>query len=938
MLRALLGIGKVLLMDVKLTDPALTAPRKRPRTLERYGLAIALAGVALLIRKMLPVPEGTTIYQLPLAAVVLSGWYGGRGPGLASLLTCSAGILYWFIPPADSFQLHPDYVLAFAIFIGLGWLLIEFSGARRRVQHALQGSDERFRTLVQFSFDVYWETDAAHRFTNVEFSDRLPHAPARGALIGKTPWEVPYVEPDEEGWRQYRATVDAHLPYRDFEIARPTADGGVRYISASAIPAFDENGRFAGYRGVGRHITERKRAEAEHRAHLWFLESMDRVNRAMQANNDVERMMSDVLAAVLEVFACDRAWLLYPCDPHALSWRAVMEQTRPEFPGAAARGRDLPMTADSAEVARAALECDGALPAGPGHERQVKPEIAEHFGVRSEMLMALHPKGDRPYLFGLHQCSGPRAWTKDEQRLFQEVGHRLTDALSSLIALRSLRESEARFRTFVDHATDAFFLHDDERLTLVDVNRQACENLGYSRDELIGMHPRAFDVGLDGTAILRLVERVGAGETVTFETLHRRKDGSVFPVEIRARRFQHRDSLFRLSLARDITDRKRAEESLRQSEAYLAEAQRLSHTGSWALDVATNKYIYTSDEFDRMYGFDTRAQPLTREVVVERIHPEDRSSWKQTLEKSRREKVDSFHEYRIVLPDGDVRHIHVVRHPVLNDAGDVVQLVGTAIDITERKLAEEALQAKDNALHAARTELARVSRLTTLGELTASIAHEVGQPLAAMTASAGACSRWLAAEPPDMAEARAALDNIVADAKRAREVIGRIRALAKRETPRNDRLDINHQVQEVLALTAQELRSHAVVVRTQLEPTMPPVMGDRVQLQQVLLNLIVNAIDAMSGIHDRPRELTIVSQRDGDSAVVVEVRDAGTGLDPGRAEHVFEAFYTTKTEGLGIGLSISRSIVEAHGGRLWASSNEPHGAVFRFSLPVAEDE
>ncbi|HEY1459776.1 MAG TPA: PAS domain S-box protein [Casimicrobiaceae bacterium] len=1293
--------------------PALNAPRQRRPALERYGVALALAGLALLIRGILPVPTGTTIYQLPLAAVVLSGWFGGRGPALCTVLICAAGILYWFIPPADTFDLPEEYALGLGIFIALGWLLSEFSGVRRRAEQALWTSEERFRALVQFSFDVYWESDAAHRFTRQEFSEQLTGAPARGSEIGKTRWEVPYVEPDEEAWRQHRTALDAHLPFRDFELARPTADGGVRYVSVSGIPTFDETGRFVGYRGVGRDITPRKRAEAEHRAHVWFLESMDRINRALQAANDVGPMMSSVLDAALEIFACDRAWLLYPCDPDAPSWRAIMEHTRPEFPGAFALQAELPLDADVAGVFAAARASSGALRFGGAGERELPPAAAERFAIQSQLAMALYPKGDRPYLFGLHQCSRTRSWTKAEQRLFEEVGHRLTDALGSLIAFRglrdsearleraqsvahvgwwerdyqtgrvslsdeacrifgvqpvdlphwqdrwlslihpedrertaeaseialrggrrydveyrvvrpdgtvrvvhsqgdvsrdetgrpirqfgvmqdvterrqaedelseikeqfrvlaessltgiyvidangvlyvnpalarmygysvdeivgrlpmldlvcpedrslvvenmrrrldgqvedlryemrglrkdgsvfpievhgrridyrgkpavlgtlidnserkraeeSLRQSEARFRTFVDHATDGFFLI-DEQLGVVDVNRQACESLGYSREELIGLRPRDFDASLDEPAIARLAERSRVGETLTFETRHRRKDGTTFPVEIRSGTFRQAGKIFYLALARDITERKRAEESLRQSEAYLAEAQRLSHTGSWALDVArdkyvytseesdriygfdpqgegptrkavferihpddrsrckaniekslrekvdtldeyrivlpdgtvrhirairhpvlndagevvqlvgtsiditerkraeeslrqseaylaeaqrlshtgswaldvaTDKYLYTSDEFDRIYGFDTRAEPLTRQIVLERIHPEDRSRWEQTLEKSRREKVDNIHEYRIVLPDGKVRHIHVMRHPVLNDAGEVVQLVGTAIDITERKLAEEALRAKDNALQAARTELARVSRLTTLGELTTSIAHEVSQPLGAMTASAGACARWLAAEPPDMAEARAALENIVADGRRAREVIARIRALTKRQAPQRELLDINRKVSEVVALAEHELRSRDIVLQTQLDSRLPAVTGDRIQLQQVILNLIVNAIDAMSGIHDRPRELTIVTAREGDN-VAVEVRDSGTGLAPGPADHLFEAFYTTKTEGLGIGLSISRSIVDAHGGRLWASPNEPHGAIFRFSLP-----
>ena len=252
-------------------------------------------------------------------------------------------------------------------------------------------------------------------------------------------------------------------------------------------------------------------------------------------------------------------------------------------------------------------------------------------------------------------------------------------------------------------------------------------------------------------------------------------------------------------------------------------------------------------------------------------------------------------------------------------------------------LAEERLREKDEALEMARTELARVSRVTTLGELTTSIAHEVAQPLGGMIASAGACTRWLAAEPPNIVEARSALNNITADGKRAREVIARIRALTKREMPHKESLDINHETLEVLALTERELRGHDIVLRTQLDKTLPRVAGDRVQLQQVLINLIMNAIEAMSGVRDRPRELSIVSGPDGPKAVRVEVRDSGSGMDQKGAQRVFEAFYTTKAAGIGIGLSISRSIVEAHGGRLWASPNEPHGAVFRFSLPVPEE-
>jgi C4-dicarboxylate-specific signal transduction histidine kinase len=303
---------------------------------------------------------------------------------------------------------------------------------------------------------------------------------------------------------------------------------------------------------------------------------------------------------------------------------------------------------------------------------------------------------------------------------------------------------------------------------------------------------------------------------------------------------------------------------------------------------------------------------------------------------SRGERV---HHYETVRrrKDGTRVDIALTVSPIIDGHGNVVGASKVARDISERKRAEDALRERDHALEMARTELARVSRVTALGELTTSIAHEVAQPLGGMIASADACRRWLSAEPPDIPEARSALDNIAADGKRAREVIARIRALTKRELPSKESLDINHEVMDVLALTERELRGHDIVLRTQLDRTLPRVAGDRVQLQQVLINLIMNAIEAMNSVRDRPRELTIVSGQDGPKTVRIEVRDSGGGLDPKGAERVFEAFYTTKEEGIGIGLSISRSIVEAHGGRLWANANEPHGAVFQFSLPVAAE-
>ena len=378
--------------------------------------------------------------------------------------------------------------------------------------------------------------------------------------------------------------------------------------------------------------------------------------------------------------------------------------------------------------------------------------------------------------------------------------------------------------------------------------------------------------------------------------------------------------------------RRRAQQAMEESERRFRLMAETVPEILWIESITPRKMLYMSPRYEQIWGRPLGDFERDPEAWIEGVHSEDRddvkSAWKRWLAGEAEGRLDVT--FRIVRPDGEARWIHSRGTLIRDERGKPYRGSGIAEDVTEERRAQEALAE-------AQTELAHVSRLTTMGELTTSIVHEVSQPLGGMIARAAAGARWLAAEPPDIAEARSALDNIAADGKRAREVIARIRALTKRQVPRMELLDINRKILDVLALTEQELRSHDIALRTELDRTLPHVAGDRVQLQQVLLNLIVNAIEAMSGVHDRARELTIVSGQDDANGVQVEVRDSGTGLDPERAERVFEAFYTTKAEGIGIGLSISRSIVEAHGGRLWASANEPHGAVFRFSLPVAEE-
>jgi PAS domain S-box-containing protein len=504
---------------------------------------------------------------------------------------------------------------------------------------------------------------------------------------------------------------------------------------------------------------------------------------------------------------------------------------------------------------------------------------------------------------------------------------------------------------------------------------------------------------------------------------------------------------------------KLAQEKLQRSEAYLAETEKLTHTGSWAWDVRIQKVLYCSDEMFRIFGLDPLESLPTRKNFRQRIHPEDRDWVDKRFERLLRERVDSFDEYRALLPDGTVKHIMSSGHPVFNEDGELIEIIGTAVDVTERKTAElerrrlaslveqaddlmaiadlsggtpiylnkagmkmvgfdsweearerrgihyifpedrqfvnEVLwptvlekgswsgemrfrhfktgdpipilyscfriddpetgqpvnvgnvcrditerkraeaEARENErrYHEMQMELAHANRVATVGQLTASIAHEVIQPIAATVTNAETALSWLRLGSSHLEEVQQALTSIVEDGIRAADVVKGIRALMKKAPPRKERLEVNGVILEIIELARGEAVKHGVSIQTELADPSPLVDADRVQLQQVLLNLIVNAIEATGADNEGAKEVLVSTRKVGPIGALVAVHDTGPGLEPVMLERVFESFYTTKPTGLGLGLSICRSIIEAHGGRLWASTNQQRGATFQFTLP-----
>jgi signal transduction histidine kinase len=370
-------------------------------------------------------------------------------------------------------------------------------------------------------------------------------------------------------------------------------------------------------------------------------------------------------------------------------------------------------------------------------------------------------------------------------------------------------------------------------------------------------------------------------------------------------------------------ERKWSEEELRRSEAFLTEAQHVSSTGSFSWRVATDEITW-SEQVYRMFEFDP-AVPVTLEMIGARVHPDDIPMLHDMIGRARGDGSDFEYEHRLLMPDHSIKYLHMVGHGTRDQHGRL-EYIGAVQDVTERQLSEAALGKL-------RSELARVGRITSLGTLTASIAHEVNQPLAGIITNASTCLRMLAADPPNVDGARETARRTLRDGNRASEVITRLRRLFSSKDPVNELVDLNDAVREVIALSAGELQRNGVKLRPRLADDLPPVMGDRVQLQQVILNLLLNASEAMSDVDDRPRQLVIGTAADERDQVRLSVQDAGTGISAENADTLFDAFYTTKTGGMGIGLSVSRSIIESHDGHICAVPNEGPGATFSFWLP-----
>ena len=549
---------------------------------------------------------------------------------------------------------------------------------------------------------------------------------------------------------------------------------------------------------------------------------------------------------------------------------------------------------------------------------------------RSVLALPLITHGKLIAILHLENNLTPYVFTPDRIAVLKMLASQAAISLENTRLYRDLEDRERKIVRLIDSNIIGIVIWDlDGRL--LDANDAFLRMVQYQREDLrAGL--RWFDMTppewQEAHARYEAEELKATGMMQAREKEYFRKDGSRVPVLIGAACFEGQPDQG-VAFILDLTEQKRAEEALRRSEAYLAEAQRQTHTGSCAIDGTSRGTVYWSDEMFRLFCFDPQQGPPKWEQFLERIHPEDREKLMLANETTFLKKVPCDAEFRVVSPDGTVKHVHGIGHPVLGPSGQLVQVLGTMVDVTEHKLAEEA---RDR-LRQLEADLAHINRVSTMGELTASLAHEIKQPIGAAVANAEACLRLLGRPEPDVTEAREAASEMIKDARRAADIVDRVRLLFQKGSSHLETIDVNEVIEEMVNMMGAEANRQRVTIRTELTHALPIVMADRVQLQQALMNLMLNGIEAMQNTGG---ELKIESQSAVDGRLLISVSDTGVGLPSENLDKIFNAFFTTKTQGTGLGLAIARSVIQSHGGHIWATPNCGGGATFHFALPLSE--
>jgi len=787
----------------------------------------------------------------------------------------------------------------------------------------LHEESERLRLAVQASSVGLWDWNLVtnHAIYSPDYKRQLgyeDHELSSDQVEWATRVHPDDLAPSEQDLQAFLASDETQ---HATEYRMRHRDGSWRWFYARGELRRDEHGKPLRMLGCHLDITDRKRADEERQAHVWFLESMDRVNRAIQGASDLDQMTGDVLEASLAIFNCDRVFLVHPCDPDAPAWGLLAERTRPEYRNPAGEYRSVPMTAEDVGLVRTLLAADGPVCFGAG--AHPLPSAQNRFGVLSAVMMVVYPHADQPYAFGLHQCSHARVWSRDEVRLLQEIGRRLADGLTSRFVVHSLRASEGRFRTFVDHATDAFFLHEWNG-TILDVNREACDSLGYTRDELVGMSPPAFVEG--ETGFYKIVSHLDSGDVVTFDSRHRRKDGSTFAVEVRLRSFTQEGKRFAVALVRDITQRKAAERAVIENHSLLKAVVEGTSGAVFVKDL-NGRYVMINSAGARLVGL------TVDEVLGRRDHDLFPPDVADQIVQHDREMLTSGNAHTIeeARTMRGITRTYLTTRGVYRDGQDqVIGLVGFSRDISDLKRLEQ--------------QLRQAQKMEAVGQLAGGVAHDFNNLLTAIIGFGEMAFNSLAPDDPN----RELITEIRRAGQRAANLTRQLLAFSRKQVLRPEVVSLNTLLGDVMKLL-QRIIGEDIEVSLSTDDELGLAKIDPGQFEQAIINLAVNARDAMP----QGGSLSIATTNvELDAAyaslhedvapglyVMVAVSDSGVGMDETTRAHIFEPFFTTKPtgEGTGLGLAMVYGFVKQSGGHVEAYSEPGRGTTFKVFLPRVVD-